>query len=123
MKKIKEVKYHTIPFKQGERVTCYIQGEFIEDAMVSIDETGEVFICQNKKCGQSASDKLGYKCSWVIYQPNNYNADFEEFCRIADIAELKSAEPLVTIKSDDDILTAEYDQRSVELLKKGAIRI
>ena len=122
MKKIKEVKYHTIPFKHGERVTCYIQGKFIEDAMVSINETGEVFICQNKKCGQPASDKLGYKCSWAIFQPNN-STDFEKFCRIADITELKSAEPLVTIKSDDDILTAEYDQESVELLKKGAIRI
>ena len=123
MKKRKEVKYHTIPFKHGERVTCYIQGEFIEDAMVSINETGEVFICQNKKWGQSASDELGYKYSWVIYQPNNFNTDFEEFCRITGVTELKSAEPLVTIKSDDDILTAEYDQRSVELLKKGAIRI
>ena len=59
----------TIPyekFKHGQRVTCEIDGVKIDDAKISIDKDGEVFICQNKYDGDEPEDKLGYKYGWKI---------------------------------------------------------
>jgi len=54
-------------FKHGQRVTCKIERERIDDAKISIDEYGEVYVCQNKKDGCDTDDKLGYAYSWSIY--------------------------------------------------------
>ena len=54
-------------FKHGQRVTCKIEGTQINDAKISIDEYGEVYVCQNKKDGCDTDDKLGYAYSWSIY--------------------------------------------------------
>ncbi len=53
-------------FIHGKRCTCKIQGTYIKDAKTSIDKDGFVYICQNKKNGDTAPDKLGYRYSWVI---------------------------------------------------------
>lgn len=40
----------TIPyskFKHGQRVTCEIEGEKIDDARISITRNGDVYLCQN----------------------------------------------------------------------------
>jgi hypothetical protein len=55
--------------KHGQRVKCIIHGTHIDDAMISIDENNLVYICQNKKDGSAADDRLGYKYSWRIYNP------------------------------------------------------
>ena len=52
--------------KHNQKVTCEIDGTKITDARVSIDEDGTSFICQNKKDGLSAENKLGYKYSWSL---------------------------------------------------------
>ena len=51
-------------FKHGDRVKCTIDGTDIDDAKISIDKDGTIFICQNRKIGRDAEDKLGYKYSW-----------------------------------------------------------
>ena len=53
-------------FKHGEKVTCKIEGEYINDARISIDSSGIPFICQNFRDGTRADDKLGYKFSWTF---------------------------------------------------------
>ena len=53
-------------FKHGDRVKCTIDGTDINDASISIDKNGTPFICQDKKDGWYADDKLGYKYSWVL---------------------------------------------------------
>lgn len=60
---------NTIPynkFKHGQRVTCEIKGDIIEDAKISIDYYGMIYICQNKMEGDEPEDKLGYKYGWKI---------------------------------------------------------
>lgn len=52
----------------GEKVTYYIDGEFIEDAKIRV-EGGEVYVCQNEKKGARARNKLGYEYSWVVSKP------------------------------------------------------
>ena len=49
----------------GAKVTCEINSCEIDDAKICV-ENDEVFVCQNKKNGWSARDKLGYKYSWTI---------------------------------------------------------
>jgi galactitol-specific phosphotransferase system IIB component len=53
--------------KHGDKVTCNIKGQRIDDAKVSINERGSIFICQNIKKGSGTPDKLGYEYSWNIY--------------------------------------------------------
>ncbi len=58
----------TIPytaFKHGQRFKATIDGTPVE-GKVSIDKDGDVFLCQNKKDGADAHDKLGYKYSWCF---------------------------------------------------------
>jgi hypothetical protein len=53
-------------FKHGQKVTCEIHGVKITDAKISIGKYGKPCICQNRKDGFNADDKLGYKYSWVL---------------------------------------------------------
>ena len=69
-------------FKHGDRVKCTIDGTDIDDAKISIDKDGSPFICQNKKDGSDAEDKLGYKFSWRL------NEEFED----SDVTNLRSVE-------------------------------
>lgn len=58
-------------FKHGEYVKCTIEGTHIDDAKISIDKDGTPFICQNKKYGRDAEDKLGYEYSWALSEEFN----------------------------------------------------
>ena len=58
-------------FKHGDRVKCTIDGTDIDDAKISIDTDRTPFICQNKKDGCDADDKLGYKYSWALNEEFN----------------------------------------------------
>lgn len=60
-------------FKHGDRVKCTIKGTEIDDAKISIDKDGTPFICQDKKNGWEAEDKLGYKYSWALDEEFNNN--------------------------------------------------
>lgn len=63
-------------FKHGDRVTCEIDGIYINDARISISnelyhrDNKVAFICQNIKDGIEAKEKLGYKYSWKL--DNNF---------------------------------------------------
>lgn len=50
----------------GMIVKCKIEGEQIDDARISIDSKGQTYICQNKKDGTDAPNKLEYKYSWIF---------------------------------------------------------
>lgn len=69
----------TIPykkFKHGMKVTCTIDGTKIEDAKISINDSGEVFICQNEELGSEADRLLGYKYSWSFIDSPSH--DYKE---------------------------------------------
>lgn len=57
-------------FKDGDKVTCKICDTQIDDAMISIDEDGETFICHNKAehAGLTAEDLKGYTYSYMIHR-------------------------------------------------------
>ncbi len=61
-------------FKHGDRVKCTIGRTDIDDAKISIDKYGTPYICQDKKDGRDADDKLGYKYSWALDKEFN-NSD------------------------------------------------
>jgi len=50
----------------GTKVTCEIEGKKITDAKISKEGDGSFYICQNKKEGVTAENKLGYNYSWCI---------------------------------------------------------
>lgn len=60
-------------FTHGQKVTCNIDGIEITDAMISIDDKGVPYICQNEIKGAITDNKLGYEYSWQL------NTDFTEF--------------------------------------------
>lgn len=64
-------------WKHGQRVKCKIQGMQIDDARISVDESGKPFICQNRKEGTRTDDKLGYLYSW----------EFD--CRVTDLVAIE----------------------------------
>jgi len=53
-------------FPHGARVQCRIIETEINDARISADLDGMMFVCQNLKDGDKTSDRLGYRYSWVI---------------------------------------------------------
>ena len=53
-------------FYHGQLITCYIQDEYTEDAAISINTNGEVYVCQNVRDGADANDKFSYKYSWYL---------------------------------------------------------
>lgn len=53
-------------FKHGDKVTCKIKQISITDARISIDSDGTPYICQNAASGSTASNMLGYSCSWML---------------------------------------------------------
>ena len=66
--------------KHGMKVTCKIRGKKIEDAKISIDSIGNVYICQNV-CGlirRSYVDQLGYSYSWHLTSGKVWSADVED---------------------------------------------
>lgn len=67
--------YKYSQFRHGMKCTCEIDGTKITDAKISINRDGQVYICQNKENGATATNKLGYKYSWLILSKNE---DFEE---------------------------------------------
>ena len=60
-------------FKHGDRVKCTIKGTEIDDARISINKDGTPFICQDKKDGWDAEDKLGYQYSWQLNDDFTYD--------------------------------------------------
>lgn len=49
----------------GRHVTCKIEDKEIKDARLCFESKYRVYICQDRKNGLGAPDKLGYKYSWV----------------------------------------------------------
>ena len=63
----------------GKKITCYIEGEYIDDARISVEKEDYVYVCQNIKNGTSYIEHLGYQYSWIIsanFEPyENYNRE------------------------------------------------
>ncbi len=61
----------------GKRVTCEIDGEYIDDAKIVV-EADRIYVCQNKRLGSSPKNKVGYEKGWCIsilsrgYEIDNY---------------------------------------------------
>lgn len=52
--------------KHGMRVRCKIDGVQVDDAKLSVDADGQVYVCQDVADGADAEDKLGYEYSWCL---------------------------------------------------------
>lgn len=52
--------------KHGMSIACIIDNVEINNAKISINEDGKIYICQNMCDGGVADNKLGYKYSWNI---------------------------------------------------------
>lgn len=58
--------------KHGDRVECCIDGHYVNDARISVDSDGGIFICQNYKVNGYTESKISaYSYSWRIYEPHN----------------------------------------------------
>jgi len=57
-------------FKHGDKVTCYIDGVYIDDAMIGINKYGVKCLCNNKK---------GYYMS-----PEDFFGDYERVWKLGD---------------------------------------
>lgn len=101
-------------FKHGDKVTCIIHEDIIDDAMIS-KESGIIYICQNIKDGLDAENKLGYDYSWLIYDPSEKDSFETQCCKYNNVSELKNTE---LVSSDNEI-----DSTSNEFIKKGVARI
>ena len=90
-------------FKHNQKVTCEIDGIKITDAKISIDESGNPFICQNEVDGSEAEDKLGYKYSWLLTK------DFTSI----DVKNLKPVKETIRDIEIGDILIRDGDEQMV----------
>ena len=56
-------------FKHGDRVTCEIEGKFIEDARISIDMSGAMYLCQSEflTVDENADNMFGHSDRTAIY--------------------------------------------------------
>ena len=92
-------------FKNGDRVTCTINGTEITDARISIDKDGTPFICQNVVAGSPAKDKLGYKYSWMLD---------EDFTALG-LRDLKLATPTWNTLAVEDIILDRFGKKRMVL--------
>ena len=55
-------------FKHGDRVTCEIEGKFIDDARISIDMDGTTYLCQSDflTLSDNADNTFGHSDSSVV---------------------------------------------------------
>ena len=92
----------TIPynkFKHGQRVICDIAGTKIDDARISIDRDGRLYVCQNIKKGGVAYNKLSYKYSWYLLSKNDDYYDGRE-----EVANLKFFPRTLDTLEEGDVL-------------------
>jgi len=96
--------------KHGMRVKCRIKRILADDARISIDECGDVFICQNVRDGVNTDDKLGYEYAWNI--TDNYG-DLDLDGISIKVTDLESVEGLRAMKVGDIIIDEEGDEATV----------
>ena len=75
---MKTVTINGIEFKDGDKVTCTIADTVINDAKISINDRGDLYICQNHKDGDYVDDRKGYKYSWY-YDSNVKDLRFPDY--------------------------------------------
>ena len=95
----------------GMYVTCEIDGKKIEDARLSIDEDGDVHICQNEKNGSKADELFGYTYSWLMVGKNKDIENWE-----GDVTNLNSVEEktLDNLKLGDVLMNDDGDSVTIE---------
>lgn len=71
-------------FHHGQKVKCKIIRIEIDDAKISIDSVGCIYICQNQIKGNFTNNKLGYEYSWHIGDGSNTEAYSVENLRPAE---------------------------------------
>lgn len=52
--------------QHGMSVTCEIDNKKVDDARLSINSDGRVYVCQNVKEGSDANDNLSYEYGWWL---------------------------------------------------------
>lgn len=55
----------------GKKVTCKIEGKYIDDAKICVDFFAYVYVCQNKRKGKPTTNYLGYEYSWLLSNNGN----------------------------------------------------
>ena len=105
--------------KHGMRVTCKIKDIQINDAKLSINKDGNVYICQNKLSRYNAENKLGYKYSWWVA---NYNKNLENWnTYVTDLESVEEVEnrKIKSIKVKKDYKFSLWDMNLEDLIKKN----
>ena len=85
----------------GMYVTCEIDGEKIEDARLSINEDGDVYICQNKKDGAPTKKLFGYTYSWWMASKNDNSATWGKVTNLCSVEEKTEEKTLDNLKKGD----------------------
>ena len=79
--------------KKGMRVTCRIGSTEIKDARIQ-EEQGSFYICQDKECGFSCKDKLGYRYSWVFDKDSAWLFKIKE-SNVTDIEDAQEGDIII----------------------------
>ena len=106
--------------KHGMRVRCKINGMQVDDAKLSIDKNGSVYVCQNEEEGTDAEDKLGYLFSYLFAYKND-----TEFGEVEDLESIDKSEWQAKYYKDDmwfnkDTVFIYGEELTVEGLKEKA---
>ena len=80
--------------KHGLKVKCKIKGIQINDAKLSINKDGRVYICQNQIEGSPCAEEyLGYEYAWCTAFENEDSKDWSKA-----VTALKSVEEVEDLK-------------------------
>jgi len=90
------------------RVKCKIYGEQTNDAKLSIDDDGDVFICQNIAEGSSVDNLLGYRYSWRLCYGAQKDKHWSEW-----VTDLESVEGLRAMQVGDIVTNKDGDGPSI----------
>lgn len=93
-------------FKHGDKVTCYIDGVYIDDAKISIDDTGLMHLCQSKlwsdRFVSTADDNLGYTYSCLA--ESNIVTDLKLARTEITWDNLQEGDVIIHIDGDEDLV-------------------
>ena len=97
---MKLTKYNQL--SHGMRVKCQIDGKQIDDARLSINRNGGIYICQNVVDGANADDKLGYNYSYkMCYKDDNHGSWNFHVTNLVSLPELTWQEVYDKLKQSD----------------------
>ena len=101
----------------GEEVLTNVKGK------ISVNQRGNVYLCQNERAGSEAQDKLGFKYSWIVQLKGDNVFDEKKLKSITILDPPSSIDPQWDWKDGEEVACGSHLQKIFILINGSVIHI